>query len=185
MSNKSLISIAVLACVAVGILGLAPRAMAEPILGEEGLASPSAPTARSGGNDAMSLFKARDYEGALKLLQEAAQNNVDMPPAQVVMAYYYLQANMPAEAKAALQQAAADAPSDPEPSLVMAGLAMRSGDVETGRVALQARRRPAGQVLEEPQAKGPIGATFAGRSGKSGRVARAIGRKPRSCSKIG
>lgn len=128
MSKKTLISVAFLIVVT---FGATSQAWAEPILGEEGLASPSLPTDRSGAGDATALFKARDYEGALKVWQEAAQSNVDMPPAQVILAYHYLQANMLEDAKTALQQATIDAPTDPEPYLVMAGLALRARDIES------------------------------------------------------
>ena len=113
-----------------GMWGLAmtARLMAEPILGGDSITAQS--QTRTQGTeiaDALALFKVQDFNGALGLLQETARKNTDLPPAQVMMAHLYLQANMPQEAKNALEQATIDAPSDPEPYLLQASLAMHEG----------------------------------------------------------
>lgn len=103
---------------------------AEPIVGEDAIDIPSSDTTeKQQPNDAMALFKAGDYDGSLKLWREAEKKNPEMPPAQTIMAQLYLQANMPKEALAALESAIADAPSDPEPYMILAGIAMRDHDL--------------------------------------------------------
>jgi Tfp pilus assembly protein PilF len=111
------------------VLSMSPAA-AEPILGEESISVPSGNAAqKSEATDALALFKARDFEGSLRLWKEAAKKNVDMPPAQVIMAQLFLQANMFKESQEALNQAIVDAPGDPEPYMIMAGIAMRDRDL--------------------------------------------------------
>jgi tetratricopeptide (TPR) repeat protein len=116
----------------------AREARGEPILGEESLAAPAdRATASSPVADAVGLFKARDYPGALKLWQEIAKSNADLPPPQVIMAQLFLQANMPRDAKAALEKAVVDAPRDPEVYLLIGEVAMRGGDLDKAAAMYQ------------------------------------------------
>jgi tetratricopeptide (TPR) repeat protein len=101
------------------------RLAAEPILGDEGIAVPEeVPAQKLDAADAIALFKAGDYDGSLKLWEEAVKKNPDLPPAQVIMAQLYLRSNMLKEAMAALDKATADAPGDPEAYITQANLAM-------------------------------------------------------------
>ena len=111
---------------------------AEPITGEESLnlSSPNA-TQRQIPADALALFKARDYEGSLRLWKEAGKKNPDISPAQVIMAQLFLQAQMSGEARLALDQAVIDAPDDPEPYLLMARLALQDQDLAKAESLLQ------------------------------------------------
>lgn len=102
----------------------------EPISVEESLPAPTNDTATKQSGDAMALFKARDYEGALKLWQEAVRDKPDMPPAQVIMAQLFMQVGMFKEAQEALDHAVVDAPGDPEPYLLQAGLALRDRELD-------------------------------------------------------
>ncbi len=103
---------------------------AEPILGQDSLTAPPGATTKSREvADALALFKAREFDGALKLWKEAVKKNADMPPAQVIMAKLFFQADMPKESRNALEQAVVDAPGDPEAYLIMAGSAMHDRDV--------------------------------------------------------
>ena len=75
----------VLAMAAAGLLGVGvalatSESAAEPILGEESLSLPPPTAQKQATTDALSLFKARDFEGALKLWKEAAQKDADLPP---------------------------------------------------------------------------------------------------------
>ena len=93
----------VFAIVTAGLLGIGvvlatSESAAEPILGEESLSLPPPTAEKQDVTDALSLFKARDFEGALKLWKEAVQKNADMPPAQVIMAQLFFQAGMAKEA---------------------------------------------------------------------------------------
>ena len=97
----------------------------EPISVEESVPTPTNDSATKQSGDALALFKARDYEGALKLWQETVRDKPDMPPAQVIMAQLFMQVGMFKEAKDALDHAVVDAPNDPEPYLLLAGIALR------------------------------------------------------------
>jgi tetratricopeptide (TPR) repeat protein len=106
------------------------RVAAEPILGEESLPAAAPSPQQQEGGDALSLFKAKDYEGALKVLREAVNKNVDLPPAQVIMAQLFLATGMLKEAEAALQQATIDEPGDPEIYLMTGSLALRAREFD-------------------------------------------------------
>jgi hypothetical protein len=85
-------------------------------------------TSRQEKVDTLALFKARDYAGSLKLWQEVVKNNAALPPAQVIMAHLYADANMPKEAQKALEQAVQDVPDDPERYALLADCALQDGD---------------------------------------------------------
>jgi tetratricopeptide (TPR) repeat protein len=120
-----------------GLLGVSllltpDRLAAEPILGEDQPLTPSAeePSQNQEANDAMALFKAGDYDGALKAWTEAGKRNREFPPPQTIMAQLYLQANMIKEAKEALQKAMTESPSDPEAYVLSAMVAMQERDAK-------------------------------------------------------
>jgi tetratricopeptide (TPR) repeat protein len=137
MKRVSVITIGAALVYVVCTLLATSKLAAEPILGDEGLGSSDTTIQRAETVDAMALFKAHDYEGALKAWKEAAQKNVDLPPAQVIMTYLFRQANMPKEAKNALEQAANDDPNDPEVYLLMADAAMRERDASKAEAMLK------------------------------------------------
>ena len=137
-----LVAIAVLlaACLA----SITSQLAAEPILEEENLSLPtdtSRPTEE--GNTALALFKVGDYESSLKMWQELAKSNADMPPAQTIMAQLYLKAEMLAEAQKALDQAIVDAPDDPEAYMLLAAVAMHDRDLDKA----DAMYRKAGRLI--------------------------------------
>ena len=76
-------------------------------------------------DDAIERFKERDFEGALKLLQEVVKKDTDLPPAQVIMAQLFSQARVPLAVRDALEGAVRDAPDDPEAYIIMGDLAVR------------------------------------------------------------
>jgi tetratricopeptide (TPR) repeat protein len=103
---------------------------AEPIVGRDSLVPPSAATESSQEvTKAVALFQAGNYAGALRLWKTAAKNNADLPPAQVIMAQLFLEANHPKEAQNALEQAIVDDPADPAAYVLMASVAMGNQDV--------------------------------------------------------
>lgn len=129
MKRISVIGNAVALAVGVYVAVMASRSAAEPIPAEESFAAPSADTTQKPeAVDAIALFKARDYDGSLKLWREAAKKNENFPPAQTIMAQLYLQTNMLKEAQLALEQATIEDPADPEAYLILASLAMRDRD---------------------------------------------------------
>lgn len=119
-------------------------ATAEPIVGDDSLnISSEAPSEKQTPSDAVALFKARDYEGALRLWREAASKNVDMPPAQLVMAHLFARTNMLAECRDAAEMAVKEEPNDPEPYMFLAGLAIREGNADKAQSLL----KKAGELL--------------------------------------
>ena len=134
--------VVVFAIITAGLLGIGvvlatSESAAEPILGEESLSLPPPSTQKQDVTDALSLFKAHDFEGALKMWKEAAEKNADMPPAQVIMAQLFFQSNMIKEGQSALEQAAVDEPADPETYLLMASVAMHERDVSKAESLIQ------------------------------------------------
>jgi tetratricopeptide (TPR) repeat protein len=115
----------ILAAAAALLLGMnalsTSESAAEPISGADTLADPWQTTTRTQDTaEAQARFESHDYPGALRLLKALAKNNPDLPPAQVVMAQFYLRADMPVEAEKALQQALVDSPDDPEAYVLLA-----------------------------------------------------------------
>lgn len=75
--------------------------------------------------DAIERFKERDFEGALKLLEDAVKKSSDLPPAQVIMAQLFSQAGVPLGVRDALEEAVQNDPDDPEAYIIMGDLAVR------------------------------------------------------------
>ncbi|MBU4400165.1 MAG: tetratricopeptide repeat protein, partial [Planctomycetes bacterium] len=89
---RTLLFAAVAACVAC----TTSESAAEPIApGSLGTASET-PAQMKELTDAVELFQKRDYEGALKLLEEAVKKDPDLPPPHVIMAQFFAQTNVPA-----------------------------------------------------------------------------------------
>ena len=87
--------------------------------------------------DAAARFEARDYDGALKLLKEAAKKNPDYPPGQVLMAQFFGQVNMSGAARNALEQAVIEEPADPEAYWIISNLALRERRATEAELVLQ------------------------------------------------
>jgi tetratricopeptide (TPR) repeat protein len=115
-----------------------PQSTAEPIpAGESVPASLDTDARAPEAADALARFKARDFDGALRLWTKAVKANSDLPPVQVIMAQLYLQANMPKEAHSALKAAVRDAPSDPDAYILSAALATYEGDLAKAEASYQ------------------------------------------------
>jgi Tfp pilus assembly protein PilF len=121
--------VSVVALIALSGAWSAAPATAEPILEEQSLVpSTQAVPEKTGMTEAISLFKVQDYGGALKLLDDIANKDANMPPALVIMAQWYEGAGMQKEAKDALARAAAETPGEPEVWLLLANAALRDKD---------------------------------------------------------
>jgi len=75
--------------------------------------------------DAVTAFKDRDFDGALKLLKEAVKKHADLPPAQVIMAQLFSQVRQAAGMRSSLERAVIDAPDDPEAYVILGDFALR------------------------------------------------------------
>lgn len=107
----------------------ASRIVAEPIVGQQSpVALPQTATQLQEVTDALALFEVRDYDGSLKLWQEAVKKDPNLPPAQVIMAQLFSQEKMLDEASEALDRALVEVPDDPEAYLLKAGIAMQHRD---------------------------------------------------------
>jgi tetratricopeptide (TPR) repeat protein len=75
--------------------------------------------------DAWARFKDRDVEGAVKLLEAATKKNPDLPPPYVLLAQFYIQANIAQGVQAALETGVQKNPEDPEAYVLLAQLSLR------------------------------------------------------------
>jgi len=80
--------------------------------------------------DAKARLAKRDFAGALSLLREAVKKNVDrLPPAQVIMAMWYAEANQGALVLGSLEMAVIEDPGDPQAYLILANVELQAGRV--------------------------------------------------------
>jgi tetratricopeptide (TPR) repeat protein len=74
--------------------------------------------------DARTRFKNRDFDGALKLLEEAVKKNADLPPANVILVKWFAQNNLAQAVRNALERAVLASPDDPEAYLLLGNIAI-------------------------------------------------------------
>ncbi len=107
-----------------------PLAPGQPLEGVDALDAPAPPEqAIPEVTRAVERFQQRDFDGALELLKKAAAEHADMPPAQIVMAQLFSQANQGNAVRISLEQAVAESPEDPEAYVIMGDIAMAQGRV--------------------------------------------------------
>ena len=107
----------------------AARLSADPISGGDLGATAGTDVKSQEIADAVARFKDRDFDGALKLLKEAVKKNADLPPAQVILAQLFSQANIPMGVRNALEQAVVESPDDPEAYVIMGDIGLRERQV--------------------------------------------------------
>jgi tetratricopeptide (TPR) repeat protein len=118
------------------------KSAAEPIQGSEppAAASETPAAAKTAGmsreeSDAVvARFKQRDFDGALKLLKESVKKNPDSPPAELLLARLFAQANIPNGVRNSLEQATVAAPTDPEAYVDMGDILLREGWVTSAEL---------------------------------------------------
>jgi len=86
--------------------------------------------------NALTRFQNQDFAGAQKLLKEAVTKAKDLPPAQLILAEWFTQANQMQAARVALERAVLEEPADPEIYVVMSDLALREGRFTEAELAL-------------------------------------------------
>jgi Tfp pilus assembly protein PilF len=103
-------------------LGTAAEAPKQPVpqQAQQPAQPPASPEA-----EAVARFNKRDFDGALKVLKEAVKKDPELPPAQLIMARFFAQANVPVGVRNSLERAVIEVPDDPEPYVVMGDLALR------------------------------------------------------------
>ena len=152
-------------------------AMAEPIAGADTLSDPWQTSVRTQHlAEAQARFHARDYDGALALLQRLAKENADMPPAQVLMAILYADASMVGKAKTMLEQAINDTPDDPEAYLLMASIAIGQHDFAKAEPLLRKAHELMATFDKSAKRKGEASAHDLQRPGDGGRSPQRLGR---------
>lgn len=104
------------ACLAIAL----PGVRAEPISGD--LAVP-AETKHPEVEKAESLFRAGEFDKALKELENAVVKHAELPPARLMFAELMLRANQVPQARMQLEKTAIDHPDDPEAYAVLGDLA--------------------------------------------------------------
>jgi tetratricopeptide (TPR) repeat protein len=86
--------------------------------------------------EALARFKDRDIDGAVKSLEAAVKKNPELPPAYVILAQIYSQANMPQGIIQALEKAAQYTPDDPEAYVLLAQIALRDRRISEAELLL-------------------------------------------------
>ena len=138
MIQRSPSSITIAVLLAAFILPATSHLSAEPISGVDSLSLPTPSDAQQKTPaDALSLFNVGDYDGSLRLWKEVVKKNPDMPPAQVIMAQLFYRARMTHEVRFALKRAIEETPSDPEPYLLMADIALQEKDLAEAESLLE------------------------------------------------
>ena len=87
--------------------------------------------------EAIDKFKTRDFDGALKLLQQAVKKNPDLPPAEVIMAQLFSQANIPGAVRSYLEKAVVESSNDPEAYVIMGDIALREHRITEAEMLYQ------------------------------------------------
>ncbi len=109
----------------------ATQSWAQPAsMGPLGTPSPAAYEKIQEVADAKTRFRKLDLKGALELLREAVKKNPDrLPPAQIIMAMWYGQANQGAAALGSLERAVVEDPTDPEAYVFLGNAELQAGRV--------------------------------------------------------
>lgn len=128
-----------------GILAgcLAVPAWAQPVTGNPASTTPATPPPPEikEVKDAIAAFQKLDFDGALKALKTAVSKNADLPPAQVLMAQLFAQANQAQGVRTSLERAIIEEPTDPEAIVILADFALRESRVtEAGLLYAEAGR---------------------------------------------
>lgn len=112
------------------LAGFAGPSFGQPVTEPTAPAKPAATTPANYPEvvTAIEKFKNRDFDGAVASLKEAVKKHPDLPPAQIIMFQFFVQANQAYLARMALEKAVVDEPNDPESYVIL------------GNVALQERR---------------------------------------------
>lgn len=74
--------------------------------------------------DAIERFRQMDFPAALSMIKVATGKYPDLPPAQIIMAQLFAQAQRAADARVSLERAVNEEPSDPEAYVLLAELAL-------------------------------------------------------------
>lgn len=94
---------------------------------------------------AITLFLDADFEGARKLLQDAAKKQPELGPADVLFAHLLIAAGSAPNGRAALERAVIEEPTDPEAYLLFGELALRESRVTDAELLL----RKAGELCQK------------------------------------
>lgn len=107
------------------VVGLASAAMADPVAATPDASKINTTTPQSKEvKAAIERFQGGDFEGALTNLKLAAKENKDLPPAQIMMAQLFAQAQRAADVRTSLERAVIDDEADPEAYVIMAEVAV-------------------------------------------------------------
>jgi Tfp pilus assembly protein PilF len=75
-------------------------------------------------NDALELFKQRRPEDALTMLEKGGKKHPELPPGQIIVAIWFMQANQAYPARQWLDRAAFDVPEDPQAYAMLGSIAL-------------------------------------------------------------
>jgi Tfp pilus assembly protein PilF len=119
------------------VAGVTPRTLwAQPQPMDSATSSAPADEKNQDLVDALARFRNQDFVGAQQLLKEAVTKGQDLPPAQLILAEWFTQANQTQAARVALERAVLEDPADPEVYVIMSDLALREGRFTEAELAL-------------------------------------------------
>jgi tetratricopeptide (TPR) repeat protein len=157
MSRKlgsMVLALGVMTALAVG-LGIRPAA-AQPVTasstGENtrpAMATPPQQIPEVG--EAVKLFQTRAFDKCEEKLEGAVAKHPELPPAPILMAQLFAQANLPAMVRTALEKAAIKAPDDPEAFVIMGEFAVQDHRV-TDAALLFAKSQDMLKAFDKPAA---------------------------------
>jgi Tfp pilus assembly protein PilF len=112
--------------------------------------------------DALSRFRDRDVEGALKYLEAAAKKNPDLPSPYVLLARFYQEFNVPQGVVSALETAVQKTPEDPDAYVILAQIALRDRRVTEADLLLNKANSILAKFDKSPKRKESLMTSVAG-----------------------
>ncbi len=150
----SVIRLAVCVPALLALFGLFPPTVSAEPLGVDSLTTPAEPEkVIPEVQEAIERFKKQDFNGALELLKKAAAANADLPPAQVVMAQLFSQANQGNAVRVSLEKAVVEAPADPEAYVIIGDIAMAQGRVTEASLLFDKAQQLLANFTKSPRRK--------------------------------
>jgi tetratricopeptide (TPR) repeat protein len=113
-------------------------------------------------SDALARFKDRDIDGTVKSLEAAVKKNPDLPPAYVILAQIYSQANMPQGVLQALEKGVQNSPDDPEAYVLLAQMALRDRRITEAELLLSKANLLLPKLEKNPKRKESLAPAVSG-----------------------
>jgi tetratricopeptide (TPR) repeat protein len=133
--RRSLLVVAVFVLFLAGLTVLASRSSAQTP--NAGGSIGTTPAEMPEFTSARDKFRVNDIPGATRLLQDARAKNLDMPPANVTLFRWFVDAKNLQAARAALESAVVEVPDDPEAYMFMANIASQERRITEAKMLFE------------------------------------------------